>query len=124
MEKSRIILLLIILVYGLVGALQAQTRVFSEAKGAPATGKYYDFEKWSFSIGKDKYEITNKGRGKRISGKNRVTKFRLLLEGAEIIDRIIYFTEYKGRFQKYIIYYLILILCSFLVLTESVFLHF
>jgi len=96
MGRSRIILLLIILVYGLVGVLQAQTKVFSEAKGTTATGKYYDFEKWSFSIGTDKYEITNKGRGKRISGKNRVTKFRLSLEGSEIIDGTIYFAEYKN----------------------------
>ena len=96
MGKYRIILLLITLVYGLVAVLQAQTRVFPESKGSPATGKYYDFEKWSFSIGKDKYEITNKGRGKRISGKKRVTKFRISLAGAEILNRTIYFAEYKN----------------------------
>ncbi len=95
MQKSRIILLLFILTFGIVADSEAQTKVFSEAKGVAAIGKYYDFEKWEFLIGGDKYEITNKGQGKRTDGRNRVTKFRLSLEGAETLEGV-YFAEYKN----------------------------
>lgn len=78
------------------GNSQAQTRVFSEAKGKPIVGRIYDFDKWNFSIGKQKYEIKNNGQGKRTVGRNRPTTFRFLLDKDEIIDRVVYFAEYRN----------------------------
>ncbi|MDQ3130350.1 MAG: hypothetical protein M3Q99_06270 [Acidobacteriota bacterium] len=76
---------------------QAQTKVFSEAKGSRAAdNKIYDYEKWFFSIGKDKYEINKSGRGKRMKENSSVSTFRFSIEDADYIDRIIYFAEYKN----------------------------
>ncbi len=94
--KFRILILLITIIFSINGFSQTQPRVFSEAKGKPFPDRIYDFEKWSFSIGKQRYEIKNNGQGKRIIGKNRITKFRLRLDKDEILESVIYFAKYKN----------------------------
>lgn len=96
MKKLQIIFLSIILVFALIGNLQAQTKIFSEAKGS---GKYqasYEFDKWNFSIGKNRYEIRKNGKAKRTDSKNRITNFRFKLDKDEILSRVVYFSEYKN----------------------------
>jgi hypothetical protein len=93
LKNISFVLLFILLSFG---NLQAQTRIFSEAKGKPFVDRSYDFEKWNFTIDGQKYEIKNNGQGKRIVGKNRVKKFLLPLDKKEILDRVIYFAGYKN----------------------------
>ena len=112
MKKSQIIFLSIILVFASIGNLQAQTKVFSEAKGSrAANNRVYDYEKWNFSIGEDKYEINKSGCGKKTEGNNSVNNFCFSIEGADYIDRVIYFAEHKND--------LLLVGELFLVLTEA-----
>ena len=94
--KFKILIFLAITVFGLNEFSQAQTKVFSEAKGKPFVGRVYDFEKWNFLIGKQKYEIKNNGQGKRLVGNNRIKRFHFLLEKNEIIEHRIYFARYKN----------------------------
>ncbi len=79
MKKLQIAFLLIILVFALVGNIQAQeTKVFSEAKCSPATAdKTYDCEKWNFLIGSNQYEIKKNGKSKRTNRENRAANFSL-----------------------------------------------
>ncbi len=98
MKKFQIIFLLIILAFTSVEDTEAQEiKVFSEAEGLRATvDKVYDYEKWNFSIGEDKYEINKSGRGKKMKGNNSARNFRFSIEDAYFIDRVIYFAEYKN----------------------------
>ncbi len=97
MKELQIIFGTLILIWTMFGNSQAQTKVFSEAKGSRAAdNKIYDYEKWEFSIGKDKYEINKNGCGKRLKGNNSIDNFRFSIEGAYFIDRVIYFAEYKN----------------------------
>lgn len=78
------------------GNSQAQTKVFSEAKGS---GKYkasYDFDKWNFSVGKDRYEVRKDGKAKRTNVNNRAVNFRIKLDADEEIERAVYFVQYKN----------------------------
>jgi len=94
MKKLQIGFLLII--FALIGNLQAQTEIFSQAKGSGVNQAYYEFDKWNFSIDKDRYEISKNGKGRRISEKNVVTNFRFALEKAEQFYRVVYFARYKN----------------------------
>jgi len=96
MKKLQIIFGAFILIWTLFGNSKAQTKVFSEAEGSrAANNKVYDYEKWSFSIGEDKYEINKSGCGKKTEGNNSVANFCFSIEDADYIDRVIYFAEYK-----------------------------
>ena len=96
MNKSQIIFLSVILVFALTGNSQSQTKVFSEAKGS---GKYqasYDFDKWNFSVGRDRYEIRKNGTANRTNNKNVITNFRFKIDKDETLVRVVYFLEYKN----------------------------
>jgi len=97
MKKLQIIFGAFILIWTLFGNSKAQTKVFSEAEGSrTVNNKVYDYEKWNFSIGEDKYEINKNGHGKKMKGNNSVDNFRFSIEDADYIDRVIYFAEYKN----------------------------
>lgn len=92
----RIILILILAFFSCVSVEAQQTKNFSEAKGS---GKYqasYDFDKWNFSVGKDRYEIRKDGKAKRRNIKNSVVNFRIKIDKDEEIERVIYFAQYKN----------------------------
>ncbi len=88
------VLILILLSFG--NSPAQETKVFSEAKGS---GKYqasYDFDKWNFSVGKNRYEIRKDGKAKRTNIKNRITNFHIRLDKDELLERAIYFAQYKN----------------------------
>src|SRR5215213_4560439 len=92
-KNLRLVLILILLSFG---NLQAQqTKVFSEAKGSGKNQASYEFDKWNFSIGGNRYEIRKNGRAKRTGARNRITNFRLAVEDGELA-RVIYFLVYKN----------------------------
>jgi hypothetical protein len=95
MKKIAILSTLIFFILNVTANIQAQTSEFSEAVGS-GTGELSEFAKWNFSIGTDKYEISNDGRAKRTNGKKSVTNFRLPLAKNETLSRIIYFARYKN----------------------------
>jgi hypothetical protein len=96
MSKPPRTIILIFLALILFGHLQAQTKVFSSAKGSGENQAYYEFDKWNFSINKDEYEISKNGKGKRTSEEHIVTRFPLRLEKNEYLERVVYFAEYKN----------------------------
>ncbi len=96
MNKFQIIFLSIILVFLSIENSQSQTKVFSEAKGSGQYQASYDFDKWNFSVSKNRYEIRKNGKAKRINSKNRITNFRFKLDKDETLARVIYFLEYKN----------------------------
>ena len=88
---------LIILTFILCGSFYAQTKTFSEAKAIKTESTtVYDFEKWNFSIGENKYEIDKSGKGTVLRGNNTIDNFQFSIDGAFYIDRVIYFAEYKN----------------------------
>jgi hypothetical protein len=95
MKKIAITSALVLFILTVTANIQAQTNEFAEAVGS-GTGELSEFAKWSFSIGADKYEVSNNGRAKRINGKKSVTNFRLPLANNEILSRIVYFARYKN----------------------------
>jgi hypothetical protein len=96
MDRIQKIILLIVFIFASIGYYQAQTKVFSEAKGSGKNQAYYEFDKWKFSIGKNRYEINKNGKVKRISSRNVVTNFRFKLDKDETLARVVYFLEYKN----------------------------
>ncbi len=95
MKKTAILSIFIFFVLSLTANIRAQTAEFSEAVGS-GTGELSEFAKWSFSIGADKYEVSNNGRAKRTDSKKSVTNFRLSLAKNEMLSRTIYFARYKN----------------------------
>ncbi len=96
MLKFKNICSVLILILFFFGNSQAQTKVFSVAEGSrAAAGKDFYYEKWSFSIGENKYEINTKGSGKRIKKNNSVKIFRFSIDGAYFIEDVM-FSEYKN----------------------------
>lgn len=94
-KKLPIIFVSLFLVFLLLEDSTAQTKAFSEARGSGERQAYYEFDKWNFSIGKNRYEIRKNGRAKRTDGRNRVTNFRIGVEDGEL-SRIIYFYVYQN----------------------------
>lgn len=89
------LLILSILILALSPSIKAQkSKVFSEAIGSGLVQGSTDHEKWTFAIGSEKFEIRNSGNATRRNSRSRITKFRVRLEKAEILERI-YFANYK-----------------------------
>lgn len=82
--------ILLILTFGLVLNLAAQTVEFSEAV-CSGTGSEGDFAKCNFEFGGNQFDITEKGRGKRNS-----TVFQLPKRPNEILSRVVYFAAQKN----------------------------
>src|SRR5262245_50457134 len=79
----RYILLLFLMQFVLQCAFGQQVRLFSEAKGRGNDASSYEYEKWSFTLGKDSYEIRKSGIGRRIAPGQRTTNFRVRLDKDE-----------------------------------------
>ncbi len=95
-KSQQIVFFLILFFFALAGVEAQQIKTFSEAKGS---GKYqasYDFDKWNFSVGKNRYEIRKNGKAKKTDIKNRITNFRIMLDKGEQIEGQIYFYQYKN----------------------------
>jgi hypothetical protein len=96
MKNKKGVFVLILFSLALLQNLPAQTKPFSFAKGEGKNQGSYEFDKWSFSIGENQYEINKNGAGKRINQTGTVTKFRLLKSDDESLHRVIYFSPYKN----------------------------
>lgn len=95
-KKLQIIFVSICLALFLAEASEAQTKIFAEAKGSGGLEAAYEFDKWNFSIGENRYEIRKNGKAKRTDAGNRVTNFRLSVEKDGTLRRVIYFFVYKN----------------------------
>ena len=73
-----------------------QTKVFSEAKGSGKDQAAYQYERWSFILGEDTYEIKMSGKATRKDGKGRSTNFRIVLDEGEELSRVVYYAQYRG----------------------------
>ncbi|HXH70258.1 MAG TPA: hypothetical protein VNI60_08010 [Pyrinomonadaceae bacterium] len=95
--KPRQIFFILILALSAFTNIEAQqTKVFSEAKGSGKNQAFYEFDRWNFSIGKNRYEINKNGKAERINSKNVVTDFRFKIDKDETLVRVVYFLEYKN----------------------------
>lgn len=98
MKNLQNVFIAIFLILFLFGTSEAQTKTcpsfyFSTAKGSGKNQAYFEFDKWRFSIGKDKYEIRKNGEVKRIGRKGFTQNFSYKLEDAQSI-RQVYFACY------------------------------
>jgi len=96
MSKLQIASLSFVLAFASIGNLQAQTKTFLEAKGSEKYQTNYDFDRWNFSVSKNRYEIRKDGKAKRTNIKNHATYFRIKLDKEESIERAVYFAQYKN----------------------------
>lgn len=95
-KSQKTIFVLILVLFALASVEAQQIKTFSEATGS---GKYqasYDFDKWNFSVGKNRYEIRKNGKAKKTDSKNRITNFRIMLDKGEQVEGQIYFYQYKN----------------------------
>lgn len=86
-------------VFGLfvVASVFAQDiKPFSEAKGYGVNAAIYDFDKWNFLIGDAAFEIQKAGKVIKKDAKGRTANLRIKLDVDEELNRVVYFTEYKG----------------------------
>ncbi len=96
MKKLKVIFVLVLFPLVSLGHLHAQTKVFSSTKGSGKNQAYYEFDKWNFLIGEDKYEIDKNGMGKRTSAAGVLTRFRLISADEGVLHRVVYFSAYKN----------------------------
>ena len=83
-----------VFVINFVCCAQAQPTTFFEARPVPAeVNSYYDYEKWTYSIGEYSYEIKRNGDGRRL-GKT-IKEFKITLEKDEFFERVVFFADYK-----------------------------